>query len=109
MTKVIQYNDFSCLPACLESFFKDNQRQFDHKQFVKDNLDIFHGGECIEGACDSDYFAEVAKRAGLKFETIPPKSGATMQSPGETIIFATNWKGKTSDKHAVRFCQQHLP
>ena len=106
MTKVIQYNDFSCFAACLESFLKDNNRPFDHQKFILANLDVFHGGETIEGSCDSDSFAEVAKRIGLGFEHIQEFSkskGITFSEPKETILFATYWQGEKSDKHCVRY------
>jgi hypothetical protein len=106
MTKITQYNDFACLAACLESLLKDNQKPFDHQQFVQANLDIFHGGQRIEGACDSKDFPEVAKRIGLKFDRIPNWAGATFSPPKETIIFAAHWKGDHSHKHAVRFFEQ---
>ena len=84
----------------------DNQKPFDHQKFIQANLDIFHGGEHIEGACDSDNFPEVAKRMGLGFDRIINLAGITFSPPKETIVFATFWKGKDSDKHAVRFFEQ---
>jgi hypothetical protein len=103
MTKILQYNDFACFTACLESFLIDNKRQFDHQKFIQANLDLFNGGEHIEGACNSENFPEVAKRIGLGFEQISKFTGIKFSPDRETILFGALWHGKESDKHVVRY------
>lgn len=103
MTKVTQYNDFSCFAACLESFLRDNQKPFDHRKFIQDNLDLFNRGQKIEGSCSMENFAEVAKRIGLGFERIFKMRGITFSKPKETILIGAHWLDKESDNHVVRY------
>ena len=49
MHLVKQYNDYACFGACLESFLRDLGQKFSHKQFIKNNLDLFYGRTHIEG------------------------------------------------------------
>jgi hypothetical protein len=108
MTFIRQYNDFACFAACLESFLRDNQRVFDHENFIKNNLDLFNEGKDIQGSCDVANFQEVANRVGIKYEIITKLSGIKFSPPKETILFGVFWDGKESDKHVVRYYKKNL-
>lgn len=101
MTIVPQYNKFSCVAACLESFLRDLGREFNHKDFVESNLDLFFGGTPEEGSCDINDLPEICKRIGID---ISPANGQIhLEGVRETIILAVYWMGDPGEKHFVRF------
>ncbi|MCH7755713.1 hypothetical protein IH970_11405 [candidate division KSB1 bacterium] len=102
MHLVQQYNDHACFGACLESFFLDLGQDFSHKEFIKNNLDLFNGGTKIEGACFTDNFPKVAEKIGLKYEKILSLR-LSFNSKKETIFFSVFWNDSKSEKHCVRF------
>ena len=105
MTIVPQYNDFSCVAACLESFLKDNGENFDHEQFVKDNISLFSEREWCEGSCDSGDFDKIAALLGLTHEQIfTPWFTAT--PPNEAIFLHVQLNEDKSKNHFVRFNRQ---
>jgi len=97
-----QYNKFSCVGACLESYLRDLGMEFSHEDFIKNNLDIFHGGDHCEGACDTNNFPEVANRLGLDFEEVKSIDLLNVIDK-EGLFFFVHWNGLEGDKHFVRF------
>lgn len=106
MTAVQQYNDYACVAAYLESIKKDfGSTDFDHQVFVLQNLDLFNGGQEIEGSCDLRLLGQVLQRCGLKGKVIV--NGALACAPhDEAIVLFVYWDGLSGQKHFVRAGQQ---
>ncbi len=100
MTIVSQYNKYACFAACLESFLRDIGRDFDHDKFVKANLDLFCGGQDIEGCCNSVNFIEAADRVGIVLEFL--QSPATFELFKYGILLHLHWNADSAQNHCVR-------
>ncbi len=99
ITVVGQYNDFACFAACLESIKRDwGDSEFTHEKFVKENLDIFNGGDKHEGLCSNPF--EACRRVGLHGDII---SGDFEFDHSDTAIIMSIWSGGLEkNKHFVR-------
>lgn len=104
ITVVGQYNDFSCFVACLESIKRDwGDPNFRHEKFVKDNLDIFNGGDKHEGLCQNP--EEACARAGLKFEMI---YGDFSFEHSDAAVLLFIWsRNEEKNKHFVRLVDMY--
>jgi len=100
MTIVPQYNKFSCVTACIESFLRDLGRDFDHKKFVEANLDLFCGGTPEEGCCDISALPEICKRIGIS--SSPVNGQIHLNGPNETLMLSVFWMNDPGQKHFVR-------
>jgi hypothetical protein len=98
ITPVKQYNDFACFPACLESCIRDLGGTFSHKEFVQSNLELFHGGEAIEGAADQINLDEICARAGYGISLQQGEVDLDLQK----IILFIHCNGNAGDQHMVR-------
>ena len=106
MIIVSQYNRFACVGACIESLLRDNNIDFSHEEFIKNNLDIFNGGTESEGSINTSRFQELADRLNLQFEQLQ-KFDFSKSEDNVGVFFFVYWNGLEGDKHFVRFSNRN--
>jgi hypothetical protein len=103
MIFVRQFSPCACFVACLESFLRDNGREFSHESFVTQNSELFDSSAEFPGAAKPEDFERIGVLCGVEvLRCFVPEDIQELDEPREGVFYLAYKDGNPNNFHCVR-------